>query len=276
MFTVLFFWGEADMTIDEMKRRKRELGYSNIRLAELSGVPVGTVQKILSGETKSPRYETVCALAGALSDDPGPDSVAEASVEYRAEPSCESIDTEEKTLKDYMSLPEGARIELVDGKFYDMAAPTTIHQAFGAEIFYRLKNHVINNNGECMPFIAPTDVQLDCDDRTIVQPDVLVVCDRSRITKERIVGAPDLVVEVISPSRVAVDIFIKMQKYKNAGVREYWMVFPESREVMVYDFERSDVPTCYTFNDSVPVAIWKGECSIDFRKIYSHLEFMYE
>ena len=87
-----------------------------------------------------------------------------------------------------------------------------------------LKPHTGN---KCVPFVAPTDVQLDCDDKTMVQPDVLVVCDRSKITKERIVGAPDLVMEVISPSRVTVDIFIKVQKYKNAGVREYWLVFKQ-------------------------------------------------
>ena len=262
------------MTIDEMRRRKRELGYSNLKLAEVSGVPLGTVQKILSGETKSPRYDTICALLKALSDDRGPDIVAEAA-EYSAEPSDQSFNEEEKTIEDYIALPEGTRIELIDGKFYDMAAPTTVHQALCGEIHRLLLDHIENNVGDCMPFIAPTDVQLDCDDRTMVQPDVFVVCDRKKITKARIVGAPDLVIEVISPSRVIVDIFIKMQKYKNAGVREYWLVFPEEKEVMVYEFERSDVPVRYSFEDSIPVAIWSGKCRVDFKKIYKRLEFMF-
>ncbi len=263
------------MTIEEMKKRKKELGYSNLRLAEISGVPVGTVQKILSGETKSPRYDTIRALVKALSYDPGPDNVAETAEKYRAEPSAASVVLQEKTLKDYLALPEGTRIELIDGKFYDMAAPTTIHQAFAAKILLVFMNHIEKNGGNCVPFIAPTDVQLDCDERTMVQPDVFVVCDRRKITKARIVGAPDLVIEIISPSRVVVDIFIKMLKYKNAGVREYWIVFPEEKEVMVYDFERSDTPERYSFEDSVPVSIWDGKCSMDFKSIYKSLEFMY-
>ena len=264
------------MTVEEMKKRKKELGYSNKQLAEISGVPLGTVQKILSGETASPRYDTICALIKALSEDREPSAVAD-SAEYTAiDHNPVYFDTAEKTIEDYIALPEGTRIELIDGKFYDMAAPTTIHQAFGLEIGFVLKEYIRDNNGECVPFVAPTDVQLDCDDKTMVQPDVLVVCDRSKITKARIVGAPDLIMEVISPSRVTVDIFIKVQKYKNAGVREYWLVFPEEKKVMVYDFEKSDIPVHYSFEDSIPVSIWDGKCIIDFRRIYSSLEFMYE
>lgn len=262
------------MTVEEMKKRKKELGYSNKQLAEISGVPLGTVQKILSGETASPRYDTICALSKALSNRHDTLYVSESAADYTATDQDHSF--HEKTIDDYIALPEGTRIELIDGKFYDMAAPTTIHQALGLEIGFVLKEYIRDNNGECVPFVAPTDVQLDCDDKTMVQPDVLVVCDRSKITKARIVGAPDLVMEVISPSRVTVDIFIKVQKYKNAGVREYWLVFPEEKKVMVYDFSKSDIPGHYTFEDSIPVAIWEGKCSIDFRRIYSSLEFMYE
>ncbi len=262
------------MTVEEMKKRKKELGYSNKQLAEISGVPLGTVQKILSGETASPRYDTICALSKALSNGHDTLYVSESAADYTAKDQDHSF--HEKTIDDYIALPEGTRIELIDGKFYDMAAPTTIHQALGLEIGFVLKEYIRDNNGECVPFVAPTDVQLDCDDKTMVQPDVLVVCDRSKITKARIVGAPDLVMEVISPSRVTVDIFIKVQKYKNAGVREYWLVFPEEKMVMVYDFEKSDIPVHYSFEDSIPVSIWDGKCSIDFRRIYSSLEFMYE
>lgn len=265
------------MTVEEIRKRKKELGYSNKMLSELSGVPVGTVQKILSGETKSPRYDTICALTKALSHDHEPAAVADSAAEYITTGHDHgAYETKEKTIEDYIALPEGTRIELIDGKFYDMAAPTTIHQALGGIIHHLLVNHIEENGGECVPFVAPTDVQLDCDDKTMVQPDVLVVCDRSKITKARIVGAPDLVMEVISPSRVTVDIFIKVQKYKNAGVREYWLVFPEEMKVMVYDFSKSDIPEHYTFEDSIPVAIWNGECRLDFKQIYKRLEFMYQ
>ncbi|MBO4373872.1 MAG: Uma2 family endonuclease [Lachnospiraceae bacterium] len=266
------------MTIDEMKKRKTEMGFTNEMIAELSGVPLGTVQKIFCGKTRSPRYDTLRALQKVLADDVL--VLCEPSAAYnrvKAKPQDPADERDDvKTLADYLALPEGTRIELIDGKFYDMAAPTTIHQGFGGEIFTILKNHVAENGGECVPFIAPTDVQLDCDDKTMVQPDVLVVCDRKKITKARIVGAPDFIAEVSSPSNTGMDIFIKKNKYKKAGVNEYWIIFPESKEVMVYDFAKSAEPSYYTFNDTVPVAIWDGKCSVDFRSIYKRMEFMYE
>ncbi len=246
------------MTIEEMKQRKKELGYSYEKISELSGVPVGTLQKIFSGETSSPRYKTIIALSNVLGD-------KSSTSKYEGE----------KTLDDYLALPEGTRVELIDGKFYDMAAPTTIHQSIGFEICYLLKNYVSKNGGKCVPFVAPTDVQLDCDNRTMVQPDVFVVCDRKKITRARIVGAPDLVVEVVSPTNMVTDVMIKLFKYKNAGVREYWIVYPDEKRVTVFDFEKDIGPKDYSFEDTIPVAIWDGDCKIDFSYIYSQIEFMY-
>ena len=179
------------------------------------------------------------------------------------------------TIDEYIALPEGTRVELIDGRFYSMSAPTTIHQSIAVEICRLLKNFVEKKGEKCVPFIAPTDVQLDCDDKTMVQPDVLVVCDRSKITRARIVGAPDFVVEIVSPSNSVTDIFVKKDKYQNAGVREYWMVHPENKAVTVYEFEKGPEPKLYTFEDTVPVGIWNGECGIDFGYIYSQIEFMY-
>ncbi len=265
----------AAMTIEEMKKRKQEMGFTNEMIAELSGVPLGTVQKIFCGQTKSPRYDTLQALQSVLADDVL--VLCEPSAAYNAT-SGETPDEPDspKTMADYLALPEGTRIELIDGKFYDMAAPTTIHQVLGGELLFILKSFVAENDGQCVPFVAPTDVQLDCDDKTMVQPDVLVVCDRKKITKARIVGAPDFIAEVVSSTNMGMDIFIKMNKYKKAGVREYWIIFPESKEVMVYDFAKSAEPSYYTFKDTVPVAIWDGKCTVDFRRIYKQMEFMYE
>lgn len=270
------------MTIEEMKRRKKELGYSYEKISELSGVPVGTLQKIFSGETSSPRYKTIMALSDVLGDKGDIYEAHESAGAYNAiyikgqkNEASTSIYEGEKTLDDYLALPEGTRIELIDGKFYDMAAPTTIHQSIGFEICYLFKNYVSKNGGKCVPFIAPTDVQLDCDNRTMVQPDVLVVCDRNKITRARIVGAPDLVVEVVSPTNMVTDVMIKLFKYKNAGVREYWIVYPDEKRVTVFDFEKDIGPKDYSFEDTIPVAIWDGDCKIDFSYIYSQIEFMY-
>ena len=269
------------MNIEKMIEIKSDLGITNTMIAKMTGVPLGTVQKIFSGETKSPRYETVQAISKVFDEiqagflhDGAPAYNAFSSGRKSSVP--DKKDYNNKTIEDYIALPEGTRIELIDGKFYDMAAPTTKHQKIGFELCYMFEGFVESNNGKCVPFVAPTDVQLDCDNKTMVQPDVLVVCDRSKITNARIVGAPDLIVEVLSPSNYMVDLVIKLAKYKHAGVREYWVVIPEEKTLFVYEFEKSDDPVHYTFEDTVPVGIWDGKCKIDFKRIYKKMEFMYQ
>ena len=182
----------------------------------------------------------------------------------------------DKTLEDYIALPEGARVEMIDGVFYDMAAPTFVHQRVSYLIGKAFDNYISVNGGRCIMSIAPTDVQLNCDNRTMVQPDVLVVCDRKKLTQERVVGVPDLVVEVVSPGNHQMDEILKLMKYRDAGVREYWLVFPEEKRVVVYPFETSIEPVTYSFEQKVPVGIWKGDCEVDFQEIYEQIRFLYE
>ncbi len=289
------------MTMEEMKKRKKELGFSNAKLAEVSGVPLGTVQKILSGKTTSPRYDTVRALEKALASEPyaetarristtsyvdtesgQPINMLRDSAAYRVRNEVEKQELPrwnphrvgDKTLEDYLALPRDVRVELIDGYFSNMSAPSVIHQMIGGEILYALKEHVRKNGGSCIPFVAPTDVQLDCDDKTMVQPDVLVVCDRSKVTRQRIEGAPDLIVEVLSTSHWYNDMILKMRKYRNAGVREYWIVVPEQQAILVYHFEKTAEAAQYTFEDQVPVGIWDGKCKVDFKKILENIQFL--
>lgn len=181
---------------------------------------------------------------------------------------------ENKTIEDYLNLPEGERVELIDGIFYDMAAPSIKHQLISFDLTCYLRNFIDENNGGCIPLVSPVDVQLDCDDKTIVQPDVMVLCERNKLTKERIIGAPDLIVEVLSPSNWYNDTTRKLLKYKKAGVREYWIVMLENLKVLVYFFEKSDLPVEYSFKDEVPVNIWEGKCKIDFNMIYEKIKDM--
>jgi len=270
------------MTVEEMMQRKKELGYSNNRIAELSGVPLGTVQKVFGGSTETPRYQTLQALSKVFeqpvsygSNEGDVDTgMCRETASYTVGTATEKMG--QKTMEDYLALPEGIRIEMIDGVFYDMAAPTVIHQRIGAMIFNTFENFINENGGTCLASVAPTDVQLDCDDKTMVQPDVLVVCDRDKIIKARIVGAPDLIVEVLSPSNWYMDIMRKMRKYKNAGVREYWIVLPEQKKVIVYCFERSSEYEEYSFEDRIPVAIWDNKCEVDFKFIYEKTAFLYE
>ena len=263
------------MNIEEMKQRKKELGYSNKKISELSGVPVGTIQKIFSGETSSPRYDTIQALTSVLEESYYKSILGETASPYGSRKDKKKNFMDNKNIDDYIALPEGTRVELIDGKFYNMAAPTTVHQKLAYNISLKLEAYIQKNKGKCEVFLASTDVQLDCDEKTMVQPDLFVVCDRKKVTESRVVGAPDLVVEVVSPSNVATDVLIKLRKYKKAGVKEYWIVFPNDMKIAVYEFNKSSDPVEYSFEDVVPVGIWGGKCKIDFNDIYERIAYMY-
>ncbi len=208
---------------------------------------------------------------GYTFEESAPVQVSEALAEYAV-----SKRQGEYTLEDYLALPEDQRVELIDGVFYDMAAPNYIHQAVAGRILIHFSNYIAGKRGSCMAFIAPVDVQLDCDDKTVVQPDVLIVCDDTKFQKGRIYGAPDLVVEVLSPSTSKKDRTLKLTKYKRAGVREYWIIDSIHKRVFVYEFEKEDGYRIYSFEDSVPVGIYDGDCAVDFAQIYEEIRRLYD
>lgn len=258
------------MTIEEMKKKKRERGYSYELISVMSGVPFSTVRKVFKGITTRPRYDTLCMLQEGFDlleasyeteNEDDMDVVCEAVVEYGEKRQGEY------TIEDYYALPDDQRVELIDGVFYDMAAPSGIHQELAGEIHRQIANFIIDNNGKCIPFISPIDVQLDCDDKTMVQPDVIILCDESKNINKCIYGTPDFVLEVISKSTRKKDYTKKLQKYKYAGVREYWILDPFKRILLVYHFERSKHPKYYKLNQSIPIAIYKGKLNIDFDRI---------
>lgn len=257
------------MTIQEMKDIKKEKGYSYTQIAELSGVPLGTVQKIFNGQTESPRYDTLLALEKLFSAGKagtGSDMVCESAVKYGTE----GMHTQGSyTIDDYMALPDDQRVELIDGYFYDMSAPTVLHQRIAGEVYRQIANYIMDHDGACNVLMSPVDVQLDCDEKTMVQPDVLIVCDENQVVYPWIYGAPDFVLEVLSPSTSKKDCTKKLQKYQDAGVREYWILDPRQEIVMVYVFS-SDV--CLKFYllgevESIPLSVYDGKLSIEVKHI---------
>ena len=159
------------MTLTEMRERKKELGYSYEQIADMSGVPLSTVQKVFSGATQSPRYETLLAIETVLADY-SISKVSEAAHQYGNRPVKKQG---EYTIEDYYNWPEDERIELIDGVIYDMGAPTYDHQDLIGEIAYVFKKFVKERNGKCRVNVAPLDVQLDRDNKTMVQPDIMIV-----------------------------------------------------------------------------------------------------
>ena len=260
------------MTIEEMKKRKRELGWSNKELARRCELPLGTVQKIFSGETAAPRAATIQALEKALRKNP--DMIRESGVAYNYQ--SPKKEQGEYTLEDYYALPEERRVELIDGVIYDMAAPGNLHQALVMKISARLEQIAAKGGEKCMVYQAPFDVQLDQDDYTMVQPDISVICNRDRLRKFGCFGAPDLVVEILSPSTSKKDLLIKLPKYIHAGVREYWIVNPAGQQIVVYKNRPAELElTTYTFDENVPVGIWGDRFFIDFARIREETGFLY-
>ena len=182
----------------------------------------------------------------------------------------------EYTLDDYYAIPDEYRVELIDGVIYDMATPTIMHQIICVEIGVRLYSYIKEKNGKCFAFWAPVDVQLDCDNRTMLQPDVFVTCNRDKLKKRNVYGAPDFVVEILSPSTRRKDMKIKKEKYKKAGVKEYWMVDIENEKIIVNEFETGNIVTIYSFDDEVPVGIFSGDCKVDFAEVAEKIEFLKE
>jgi Uma2 family endonuclease len=172
------------------------------------------------------------------------------------------------TYADYLAWPEDVRYELIDGRAHLMApAPTLEHQDIAGEIYFQLR-HALEGK-PCRAFIAPVDVRLpkgeDLDEEdeeidTVVQPDVLVVCDAGKLDRRGVRGAPDFVVEVLSPASASHDYLQKRHAYERAGVREYWLVHPTDRMLTAFCLVdgRYGEPVMQELTGTTPVSVLAG------------------
>ena len=261
------------MTLEEMRQIKQERGYSLAQLSEYSGVPLGTLQKIFSGETEHPRYATRRALEQVLTeksvyDMSNPENGSPPTVR---EAGAYTVDRPRKsgeyTLEDYYTLPDEQRAELIEGILYNMAAPSFVHQHLLGKLFTQISSFIESKNGDCLPMMAPVDVCLDCDDRTMVQPDILILCDRSKICKWGIMGAPDFCLEIVSESTRRKDYIKKLQKYVDAGVREYWILDPQRRMLVTYDWRDDFTAHMVPLQGKVGLALYQEELQINLDEI---------
>lgn len=168
---------------------------------------------------------------------------------------------------DYIySLPEGQRAELINGTIYNMAPPNRLHQDIVMNLSAEIRDYIKKNNGSCKVYPAPFAVFLNNDNQTYVEPDISVICDKSKLDDRGCNGAPDWIIEVVSQSTKRMDYGIKLFKYRTAGVREYWIVNPLNKTVNVYDLLTNELTDQYDFNDNIPVCIYK-DLTINFANL---------
>lgn len=159
------------------------------------------------------------------------------------------------TIEDIYALPDGERAELIDGRIYYMAPPSTTHQMLVSDLHYQIKAYIKGNNGKCEVFPAPFAVFLNKDDINYVEPDISVICDTSKLDEKGCHGAPDWVIEIVSPSSKSRDYMTKLFKYETTGVKEYWIVDPDKQMVTVYGF-KNDTVEQYNFGENIPVGLY--------------------
>ena len=160
------------------------------------------------------------------------------------------------TSEDYWNLPEGHRAELIDGRLYDIAPPSYVHQKLVMELSATIRDYIRTNNGDCEVLPAPFAVNLTGNDKTWVEPDISVICDKNKLSDRGCEGAPDWIIEIVSPSTQPNDYGIKLFKYRTAGVKEYWIVNPMKKTVNVFDFENENMTGLYSFDDEIPGSIY--------------------
>lgn len=161
------------------------------------------------------------------------------------------------TIDDIYALPDGERAELIDGEIYYMAPPSWTHQRISSYLHNEIYNYIKGSNGECQVLAAPFAVFLNDDDINYVEPDLLVICDVSKLDDKGCHGAPDWIIEIVSQSSKSRDYMTKLFKYRTAGVREYWIVDPGKQMISVYGFEKDSVEQ-YDFSETVPSGIYEG------------------
>jgi Uma2 family endonuclease/transcriptional regulator with XRE-family HTH domain len=297
------------MDAKELKARKKALKLTTAQLAYLAELPVSTVSKIMTGETKSPSYVTIEKIGRALAHEEMLARVrayADELLAYVREHPDEQVDqirfekeyrkrhkldnaplpyakpVEEGAIFDgslalsgdgrvttqiLSDIGEDRRIELIDGHLIINEMPGLAHQMLVQNLGKIIDRFIEKNKGKCLVFSVGVNVRLDEDDYTVVIPDITVLCDRSKMEEKGIAGAPDWVIEVISPSTRSLDYKTKMLKYMNAGVREYWIIDLEKSEVVTYIEGEPMMVYVYKFSDEVPVYIYDGKLKIKLEEI---------
>lgn len=166
------------------------------------------------------------------------------------------------TIEDIYVLPEGERAELIDGQIYYMAPSSRIHQRISTRLASMIDRYIDEHHGSCQVYAAPFAVFLNADNKNYVEPDISVICNPNQLDEHGCKGAPDWIIEIVSPSSKQMDYFTKLFKYRTSGVREYWIVDPTKNFIIVYNFD-NNTSDQYTFADTIKAGIY-SDLYIDF------------
>ncbi len=296
------------MDAKELKKRKKALHLTTAQLAYMAELPIGTVSKIMTGETRNPSHITIEKLDKVLAHEEmlarlqayvtefleyirehyeeGVDQIS-FEKEYRKKHNLDNaplpyalpISTTANALEPALltdnrvtekilaELGENRQVELIDGHLVINEMPDMAHQVIVQNLGERIRDFIKAENGKCKMFNVGVNVRLDEDDYTIVIPDIAVLCDQSRLDEKGIVGPPDWVIEVVSPSTRSIDYNRKMHKYMSAGVREYWIIDSEKGKVATFIEGEPMMVNIYSFEDDIPVYIYDGKLKICIGKL---------
>lgn len=162
------------------------------------------------------------------------------------------------TTDDIYALPDGERAELIDGQIYMMGTPSRIHQKLVGQLSRIIGNYIESNHGSCEIYPASFAVFIKKDDKNYVEPDISVICDKNKLSDRGCEGAPDFIIEIVSPSSRRMDYYKKCALYAESGVREYWIVDPEKQRTMIYRYEDDAAPMIVPFEQDLAVGIYNN------------------
>ena len=162
------------------------------------------------------------------------------------------------TTDDIYALPDGERAELIDGQIYMMGTPSRIHQKLVGQLSRIIGNYIESNHGSCEIYPAPFAVFIKKDYKNYVEPDISVICDKNKLSDRGCEGAPDFIIEIVSPSSRRMDYYKKCALYAESGVREYWIVDPEKQRTMIYRYEDDAAPMIVPFEQDLAVGIYNN------------------
>ena len=150
----------------------------------------------------------------------------------------------------------GQHRELIDGELYSMAMPNRIHQEICFALSRKIADFIDSCGGSCKVYPAPFAVYINDGNTNWVEPDISVICDKGKLTDKGCCGAPDWIIEIVSPATQRMDYYVKLFKYRTAGVREYWIVNPMKQTIQVYSFDNGGDSMQYSFDDTIKVGIY--------------------